>query len=373
MSDTETSSERAQYHPPAQSEIATLAPNEAGKAKELTDTAGTRPSDADIITQENEIREAEATRIPFLGDVEPLAALAAEYEGGSEVFRTKIHSLERGYNSFRRSRGDGNCFFRSFLFAYLDDLITRGDYAERSRVVDRIQATRQKMLDSGYQELVFEDSQQHLLNQLNAIKGGEEGLTREVLLINMRDGEVSNMIVSFLRLATSAEIDSRAEFFAPFIMGMTIDELSVEAFRRRCVEPMGEEADHVHIVALSDMLQVPVRVLYLDRTMDAAGADASSVNEHDFVPEALTEAARGGDSAAAARMLPRVHLLYRPGHYDILSPNGPSQTPADSSGTTTTIGAVAGGGGLDESSVSRSIAAALAAVNSSSCGAFRSH
>lgn len=48
--------------------------------------------------------------------------------------------------------------------------------------------------------------------------GGGDGLTREMLLISMRDAEVSNMIVSFLRLATSAEIDSRAEFFAPFIM-----------------------------------------------------------------------------------------------------------------------------------------------------------
>ena len=37
---------------------------------------------------------------------------------------------------------------------------------------------------------------------------------------------------------------------------MSDEGLSVEAFRRRCVEPMGEESDHVHIVALSDLLQV---------------------------------------------------------------------------------------------------------------------
>lgn len=35
----------------------------------------------------------------------------------------------------------------------------------------------------------------------------------------------------------------------------------MEQFRRRCVEPMGEESDHVHIVALSDMLQVLLRDL----------------------------------------------------------------------------------------------------------------
>lgn len=36
---------------------------------------------------------------------------------------------------------------------------------------------------------------------------------------------------------------------------MSDDEMSVQQFRQRCVEPMGEESDHVHIVALTDALQ----------------------------------------------------------------------------------------------------------------------
>jgi Peptidase C65 Otubain len=204
-----------------------------------------------------------------------------------------------------------------------------------------------------------------------------------MLLINMRDANVSNMIVAFLRLATSAEIGARSDFFCPFVMvrsmgshqrqssqlqrapvrpgavelcrirswnrynritllrdppqqllqrcrartvlicsdwrpqltgqhrsaltvqissngwqmrcrcraaasrnwawsglvrtncahsaqsgshlmycaatgmqGISVEELSVEQFRRKCVEPMGEESDEVHIVALTDVLQV---------------------------------------------------------------------------------------------------------------------
>ncbi len=38
--------------------------------------------------------------------------------------------------------------------------------------------------------------------------------------------------------------------------GMCDDEVSVEQFCRRYVEPMGEESDHVHIVALTNALQV---------------------------------------------------------------------------------------------------------------------
>ena len=40
------------------------------------------------------------------------------------------------------------------------------------------------------------------------------------------------------------------------LQGISVEELSVEQFRRRCVEPMGEESDEVHIVALADVLQV---------------------------------------------------------------------------------------------------------------------
>ena len=41
-----------------------------------------------------------------------------------------------------------------------------------------------------------------------------------------------------------------------WLQGMSDEGLTVEQFRRRCVEPMGEESDHVHIVALTDALQV---------------------------------------------------------------------------------------------------------------------
>ena len=48
--------------------------------------------------------------------------------------------------------------------------------------------------------------------------GGPDALTPEALLISMRDSNISNMIVAFLRLATSAEIGARSDFFCPFVM-----------------------------------------------------------------------------------------------------------------------------------------------------------
>lgn len=40
------------------------------------------------------------------------------------------------------------------------------------------------------------------------------------------------------------------------LQGMMDDPVTVEQFCRRYVEPMGEESDHIHIVAMTDALQV---------------------------------------------------------------------------------------------------------------------
>lgn len=149
-----------------------------------------------------------------------------------------------------------------------------------------------------------------------------------------------------------------------------LSDMDVETFCRSCIDPMGEESDHVQMVALTDALQVPVRVIYLDRSLalgggsveiivgggDIGACDAISmefpaasgavgdgpgvsfasaapggaastagtvvsgiagggapvkVDVHDFVPDALV---------GSAATEPRVHLLYRPGHYDVLYP-----------------------------------------------------
>ena len=59
---------------------------------------------------------------------------------------------------------------------------------------------------------------------------------------------------------------------------------------------MYHESDHMHITALTTALDVPVRVEYMDR------GEGGKVNHHDFPDGSM----------------PSIHVLYRPGHYDLL-------------------------------------------------------
>ena len=60
---------------------------------------------------------------------------------------------------------------------------------------------------------------------------------------------------------------------------------------------MYRESDHIHIIALTNAINVPVGIIYLDRT---TGQDKAT--QHNF-PE---------DSE------PNITILYRPGHYDVI-------------------------------------------------------
>lgn len=268
--------------------------------------------DDDIMQQQTAIRAEEAEKTPFVGDKEPLSSLAAEYQSGSPILLEKIKVLGEKYAAIRRTRGDGNCFFRSFMFSYLEHILESQDRAEVDRAKSNVEQCRKTLQSLGYADFTFEDFFALFLEQLESVlQGNGTSISQEELLLRSRDQSISDYVVMFFRFVTSGEIRKRSEFFEPFIMGLT--NATVEQFCKSSVEPMGEESDHVHITALSDALGVPIRVVYLDRSsFDSAGV---SVNHHDFIP------AVGGlpnASGSTETVSPFITLLYRPGHYDIL-------------------------------------------------------
>ncbi|KAK9751212.1 hypothetical protein RND81_02G250500 [Saponaria officinalis] len=270
--------------------------------------------DEDIMNQHSAIRAEQAHTFPFVADKEPVSALAAEYESGSSILLEKIKLLGHQFSAIRRTQGDGNCFFRSFMLSYLERILETQDIAEIDRVKLNVEECRNTLRSLGYADFTFEDFFSLFLEQLDSvIQDTEVSISHDELVERSRDQSISDYVVMFFRFVTSGEIRKRAPFFEPFILGLA--NTTVDQFCKTSVEPMGEESDHVHIIALSDALGVPIRVVYLDRSScDSNGG--INVNHHDFIPVSLLNVADGG----GAETKPYVTLLYRPGHYDILYP-----------------------------------------------------
>uniref|UniRef100_A0A6M2EU10 Ubiquitinyl hydrolase 1 n=1 Tax=Populus davidiana TaxID=266767 RepID=A0A6M2EU10_9ROSI len=125
------------------------AEGETGVTCEIEDWANFGGGDDDITQQQSSV--------PFVGDKEPLSALAAEYQSGSPILLQKIKVLGDKYVAIRRTRGDGNCFFRSFMFSYLEHILEKQDRAEVDRIKANVEECRKTLQSLGYVDFTFED------------------------------------------------------------------------------------------------------------------------------------------------------------------------------------------------------------------------
>ncbi|XP_047530186.1 ubiquitin thioesterase otubain-like [Vanessa atalanta] len=248
-----------------------------------------------IMKQQREIEKEISETIPLVGDLEALSTLEKEYNE-DPIYLLKVKDLSAKYKNIRRTRPDGNCFFRAFSYAYLEHLLT--DKNEYDKFYEIAKNSKEILVALGFPQFTVEDFYETFMEVIQRVgeqAGGsleELGSIREELHDKFNKQGYSDYIVVYLRLITSGQLQTQHDFYQNFIEGSR----TVTEFCRQEVEPMYKESDHIHIIALSNALNVGVRVRYMDR------GEGSQVIAHDFPDGAK----------------PLVHLLYRPGHYDIL-------------------------------------------------------
>ena len=76
--------------------------------------------------QQDMLRE-EVENQPLIGQRETgFGTLAKQLEGASAGFQKGLEALrKRKYSGMRRVRGDGNCFFRGFMFRLVEIIIDK--------------------------------------------------------------------------------------------------------------------------------------------------------------------------------------------------------------------------------------------------------
>jgi len=252
---------------------------------------------------------ATPTKDPLIAELAPLSTLRADYEGGSESFIKQIDFLkDQGFEGIRRSRGDGDCFYRSLVFAYIERIFAQEDRdAAVKASIATLEAFLPKLRDVGFEDLVIDDSYEIPRDLINGIVDPEpvsnngSTLTRAQLLEVFQDDSMSNYLVTFMRMITSAQIRSKPEEYEPFLTHPdTGGKIEVKEFCESVVEVLGKEADHVQLTAISQALRVNVKIAYLDGRNADGRVDYVTFNH-----------------ASDEKETP-LTLIYRPGHYDIL-------------------------------------------------------
>lgn len=243
-----------------------------------------------IIQQQRQIQQEISDSIPLVGELDEINSLDGEYST-DQVYLAKIKDLQSKYKHLRRTRPDGNCFFRAFSYAYIERLL---DNKEEFHLFYKLAESSKNILaELGFPQFTVEDFYDTFMEVLKRVGDVDNVIeARKELQTLFNEQGYSDYMVVYLRLLTSGHLQKEHEFYSCFIEG----HRTVGDFCRQEVEPMYKESDHIHIMAACSALNTGVRVIYMDR------GGQNNVTEHDL-PEGTQ---------------PSVHLLYRPGHYDIL-------------------------------------------------------
>uniref|UniRef100_H3AQB5 Ubiquitin thioesterase n=1 Tax=Latimeria chalumnae TaxID=7897 RepID=H3AQB5_LATCH len=242
--------------------------------------------DEAIMAQQDRIQQEIATMNPLVSARLELSVLYKEYAQDDHVYQQKIKDLHKKYAYIRKTRPDGNCFYRAFGFSHLEALLEDSKELQKykteamNKIAERADQNKKKC------PLPFHGKFMDLIELV------EKQASVTDLLNAFNEQSISDYLVVYLRLLTSGYLQRESHFFEHFIEGGR----TVKEFCQQEVEPMSKESDHIHIIALAQALNVSILVEYMDR------GEGGSTNHHIF-PE-------GSD--------PKVYLLYRPGHYDIL-------------------------------------------------------
>jgi ubiquitin thioesterase protein OTUB1 len=127
---------------------------------------------------------------PLIDSLVSISELRNEYENGNKTFLDQIDALtSKGFSHIRRARGDGDCFFRAFAFAYV----------HRCPGLHHLATTPNLLESVGFQSLVFEDFYDVLQDLIQRVEEADEAI-RESLLESAFQNPESNLILIFLLL-----------------------------------------------------------------------------------------------------------------------------------------------------------------------------
>ncbi|KAI0988449.1 hypothetical protein GJ496_004521 [Pomphorhynchus laevis] len=230
--------------------------------------------------------QAEIEKLPLFSDKLPISSIVDE-NIQDELYHRKMKQLQAKFSYIRQVRRDGNCFYRAFAFRFFERF--KSDHKKLTDLKAKAGKYKEKLIDLKYPEISvcdFHDTFVEFIDQV--IKNGKLDLMNT---LGDKDTSLCDYIVVVFRLYISVYLQEHSEFFQAFLTG----DKTLKQFCSDEVEPMSTEADHLQVLALTSALEVPIEVVYLDRSVGDLNIHKTDENS---------------DSD--------IKLLYRPSHYDIL-------------------------------------------------------
>eukprot|EP00823_Brevimastigomonas_motovehiculus_P001094 TRINITY_DN1162_c0_g1_i1.p1 TRINITY_DN1162_c0_g1~~TRINITY_DN1162_c0_g1_i1.p1 ORF type:complete len:341 (-),score=97.33 TRINITY_DN1162_c0_g1_i1:309-1331(-) len=243
---------------------------------------------------QQEAIQAEIIKQPLVSEMEAgFASLDKEYSKNA-IYLKQISELKARYSGMRRIRGDGNCFYRAFMYGLLEHIISKKD----TTLCDALVKTLTKCGDnlaSYFDTFTYEDFLGGAVDMLVILKStnfqmGVKGFHAQLT----SDVGMDMTFTTLPRFLVAAYMQDNATKFSKFLSKKT----DMATFCNTDVLPVKREADNIQCQALAELMNVPIIIEYMDQS-------AKNITTYALPSKTAT---------------PVVHMLYRPGHYDLIYP-----------------------------------------------------
>jgi len=238
-------------------------------------------------------RQPRGTDVANVGPKKQISSLEEECRFNAGKLR-KIRRLAQTYSDWRAVRGDGNCFYRTVIFGAIEAFMAAGD---RQRLNSMLESLQQVQYPSAREQKAHEQLVQVMRTWQTA---------EQLELWISQDAGLDQALVRACRRLVRQYLTEHADDKTP--SGLSYNELvraldsayhSIEDYCRLVVDPLGRDAETLALDALPQELGVGLRMWILDRRDEVELVSLDTVG-----PDGQVD----------------VHMLFKPGHYDLLYP-----------------------------------------------------
>nr|KAF6279499.1 OTU deubiquitinase, ubiquitin aldehyde binding 1 [Pipistrellus kuhlii] len=154
--------------------------------------------DEAIMAQQDRIQQEIAVQNPLVSERLELSVLYKEYAEDDNIYQQKIKDLHKKYSYIRKTRPDGNCFYRAFGFSHLEALLDDSKELQRFKAVSA--KSKEDLVAQGFTEFTIEDFHNTFMDLIEQV---EKHTSVADLLASFNDQSTSDYLVVYLRLLTS--------------------------------------------------------------------------------------------------------------------------------------------------------------------------
>lgn len=209
----------------------------------------------------------------------------------NERWANQVRELETKFSSWRKSRGDGNCYYRAVSISYLEEMLRKGKIQELHSLFMKLFSQENYMIPEGFENhhFYFLMTFGRFMNE----KQDSRSLVKEFQELEKDYAFDSAMIGVFRSMAAHwLETHSEHDEIFPFIMDTGVDPIL------RDIRSDEKEGEGLAFVAMANTLQANIHHIIADQNC----AKTHTETFKPFSGEAVVE----------------FSLLLRPGHYDLI-------------------------------------------------------